>query len=192
MVKKPDKPPAQNLAQNPEDDWTLWQSVAGSVEPLPGKKIEKPLIFEKPQPKKQAKQQSTSPVSPPPLLPVSPPVLPTLSVGSFSGLDKRTAQRLKRGQLAIEARLDLHHLTQAEAHKALNHFIAESVAAGRRTVIVITGKGLKRTGEIGILRTMVPRWLNQAPLREQIVAVCEAAPQDGGSGALYLRLKKFS
>jgi len=114
-----------------------------------------------------------------------------LRAGEFAGLDKRTAQRLKRGQLAIEGRLDLHHKTQAEAHQALDRFINESVLTGRRTVIVITGKGLKPTGEVGVLRTMVPRWLKQTPLRENIVAFCEAAPKDGGSGALYLRLKKF-
>ena len=189
-MAKNTKKPASHTSETPQDDWALWQSVAGSIKPLPGKKLEKPPVFKETQPKKPIKQQSAPAVTPPQADPR--PELPALSVGALIGLDKRTAQRLKRGRLKIEARLDLHHCTQAEAHEALLYFMAESTAAGRRTVIVITGKGLKRTGEIGILRTMVPRWLNQAPLREQIVAVCEATPQDGGSGALYLRLKKFS
>ena len=81
--------------------------------------------------------------------------------------------------------------TRGEAHKALALFVSESALQGKRTVIVVTGKGLRRTGEVGVLRTMVPRWLNEPGLREKIVAFCEAAPKDGGSGALYLRLKKF-
>ncbi len=190
MVKKPIKP-------GPEDDWALWQSVAKSAKPLPGKQLNKPQApHEKVQKKiglkKAVQQVQATKGMPQTLSPNARSDLPTLSVGAFTGLDKRTAQRLRRGQLKIEGRLDLHHCTQAEAHQALIHFMAESVAAGKRTVIVITGKGLKRTGEIGVLRTMVPRWLNLAPVRAQIVAVCEAIPQDGGSGALYLRLKKFS
>ena len=177
-----------------DDDWALWQSVAEQAKPLPGKGLQKPITSEKEQSKNipVKKTTDTEPRKTAVLSPASQPALPDLRAGSFAGLDKRTAQRLKRGQLKIEARLDLHHMIQAEAHQALIHFIATSVASSRRTVIVITGKGLKRSGEIGVLRTMVPRWLNQAPLRAQIVAFSEAAPKDGGSGALYLRLKKFS
>ena len=190
MVKKPIKP-------GPEEDWALWQSVAKSAKPLPGKQLKKPQPpheppLEKAQKKIAPKETDQAAVMPQKTVPNVRSELPALNVGTFTGLDKRTAQRLRRGQLKIEGRLDLHHCTQAEAQQALIHFIADSVAAEKRTVIVITGKGLKRTGEIGILRTMVPRWLNLAPIRAQILAVCEATPQDGGSGALYLRLKKFS
>ena len=185
------------MAKKPEtedDDWALWQSVAGQAKPLPGKSLKKPVSRNAPRkesrPKNRLAKPSVVASSAPPLTP-SPSALPELRAGAFAGLDKRTAQRLKRGQLKLEARLDLHHLTQAEAQHALIHFTIESISQGKRTVIVITGKGLKRTGEVGVLRTMVPRWLNQAPLREKIVAFCEAAPKDGGSGALYLRLKKF-
>jgi len=192
MAKKPQKPGKSDQ----DDDWALWQSVAGQVDPLPGKSLKKPSAPEKESPKKSNKKpMSAMPVQPRHVtsdLRAAPSVLPELSAGAFAGLDKRTAQRLKRGQLKIEARLDLHHMTQAEAQLALNHFVTDSVTDARRTVIVITGKGLKRTGEVGVLRTMVPHWLNQAPLRAHIVAFCEAAPKDGGSGALYLRLKKFS
>lgn len=187
--KKPGTKPDAKPEDSGDDDWALWKKVAGSVEPLPGRKLEKTAPRDSAPDTPRRKQPASNP--PPPPSSAAEPDLPELVAGSFAGLDKRTAQRLKRGQLRPEARLDLHHMTQAEAHKALNMFVSESALSGKRTVIVITGKGLKRSGEVGVLRTMVPRWLNQPPLRGQIVAVCEAAPQDGGSGALYLRLKKF-
>src|SRR5260370_36203504 len=85
------------------------------------------------------------------------------------GLDKASAERLKRGQYPIEARIDLHGMTQDDAHGALGDFIAASARAGRRCVLVITGKGLRRLGddraasEIGVLRGAGPRWLNEGP-----------------------------
>ncbi|HZS83098.1 MAG TPA: Smr/MutS family protein [Stellaceae bacterium] len=112
------------------------------------------------------------------------------------GLDKASAERLKRGRYPIEARLDLHGMTQDEAHRALIAFIAEAAAAGLRCVLVITGKGLRRLGEAeaagdsGILRQSVPRWLNEAPSRARILAFSAARPQHGGGGALYILLRR--
>jgi len=100
-------------------------------------------------------------------------------------LDRRRFARA--GQPAIEARLDLHGLTQAEAHRALARFIERAMREGLRDVLVITGKG--RAGE-GILREAVPRWLAEPALRARLVAATPAGPQHGGSGALYLRLKR--
>ncbi len=114
--------------------------------------------------------------------------LPDLTPGAFAGIDKRSALRLKRGQTPIEDRLDLHGMIQAEAHRALNDFVAEAEAAGNRCVLVITGKG--RGGSGGVLWRMVPHWLNQAPLRSLILGVAQAQPRDGGSGALYLLLRR--
>lgn len=115
---------------------------------------------------------------------------PPLEVGKAAGVDKRTAQRLRRGQISIEGRLDLHGLTQAEAHRALNGFLADAQAAGKRCVIVITGKGRSDTGEGGVLRRAVPHWLDQPPNRGRIIAVREAQPRHGGGGALYVLLRK--
>jgi len=98
--------------------------------------------------------------------------------------------RLKRGQLVIEARLDLHGMTQSEAHERMRRFLETSRDSGYRTVLVITGKGLRRDGQIGILRSAVPRWLNQPPLRHWIKAFDHAAPRDGGEGALYILLRR--
>jgi len=86
--------------------------------------------------------------------------------------------------------MDLHGLTQEEAHRALSAFVQGSQAAGRRCVLVITGKGLRRDGTTGVLRAAVPHWLNQPDLRERIVAFTHATPRDGGEGALYLLLKR--
>ncbi len=116
--------------------------------------------------------------------------LPELKTGASPGVDKRTAVRLKRGQLAIEGRIDLHGMTQAKAHRALEGFLIASQAAGKRCVLVITGKGLRPTGETGVLRNLVPRWMNAPALRGRVLSFCAAQPRDGGTGALYVLLKR--
>jgi len=107
----------------------------------------------------------------------------------FSGIDRANSERLQRGLHPIEGRLDLHGMTQAEAHRALAGFIHQSRDAGRRCVIVITGRGFGPTGP-GILKLAVPRWLEEAELRRHILAVAPAQPRDGGAGALYLLLRR--
>lgn len=105
-------------------------------------------------------------------------------------MDKRTARRLKRGQLGIDARLDLHGHVQATAHRALETFLERSFHDGHRTVLVITGKGNRGTGQVGVLKEAVPRWLNQAPIRDWVTGFSYAAVKDGGDGALYIRIKR--
>ena len=107
-----------------------------------------------------------------------------------AGVDKRTATRLKRGKMAIDGRIDLHGLTQEEAYRALTSFLAGAQESGRRCVLVITGKGLRPDGRIGVIRASVPRWLNQPPNRQRILEVTPAAPRDGGEGALYVLLRR--
>ena len=124
---------------------------------------------------------------PAPALPPAKP--PELAPGRIAGVDKRLAERLKRGQLVIEGMLDLHGLTQEEAHRQLDGFLALSTNAGRRCVLVITGKGVWRA-DSGILKEMVPRWLNEAPNRARVLAIAAAQPRHGGSGALYVLLKR--
>ncbi|MEX2631796.1 MAG: Smr/MutS family protein [Tistlia sp.] len=123
-----------------------------------------------------------------PFPPVTLPAKPALSHGSLADLDRRTAQRLQRGRLPIEATLDLHGLSQQAAHEALNGFVARSVGLGRRCVLIVTGKG--RGEEPGVLRRQTPLWLNQAPLRAHVLAFDFARPEHGGLGALYLLLKR--
>jgi DNA-nicking Smr family endonuclease len=113
--------------------------------------------------------------------------LPPLTLDHFAGIDRATAERLKRGRLPIEARLDLHGMTQDEAHRALAGFIRASRAAGKRCVLVITGRGAVGGG---VLRSAVPRWLDEPGLRPQLLAIATAQPQDGGAGALYVMLRR--
>jgi DNA-nicking Smr family endonuclease len=123
---------------------------------------------------------------PPPAAPAKPPELAT---GRIAGVDKRLAERLKRGQLTIDGVLDLHGLTQEEAHRQLDGFLGHAANSGRRCVLIITGKGVWRS-DSGILREMVPRWLNEAPNRARVLAIATAQPRHGGSGALYVLLKR--
>jgi DNA-nicking Smr family endonuclease len=91
--------------------------------------------------------------------------------------------------LPIEAEIDLHGYTQEEAHRVLSAFIAGHAAAGRRCVRVITGKGSFREGG-GVLKSAVPRWLNEQPLQDRILAFTHARRDDGGEGALYVLLRR--
>ncbi|HEV2550387.1 MAG TPA: Smr/MutS family protein [Stellaceae bacterium] len=115
--------------------------------------------------------------------------LPPLTHDASPGLDRRTAERLRQGALPIEARLDLHGMTQEEAHRALDAFLARAAAAGKRCVLVITGKGGRSSGD-GVLRAAVPRWLNEPPNRARLLAFVLAQPPHGGAGALYILLKR--
>jgi DNA-nicking Smr family endonuclease len=125
---------------------------------------------------------------PPPHLTSPPPGAERNKSEIGPGLDRRTALRLKRGQLPIEARLDLHGLTQAEAHRDLASFIARASAAGKRALLIVTGKGTREGG--GVLRAAVPRWLDEPAMRALVLAVTPALPRDGGGGALYLLLRR--
>jgi DNA-nicking Smr family endonuclease len=107
----------------------------------------------------------------------------------FAGVDRATAERLKRGRYPVEASLDLHGMTQAEAHRALADFIPRSRAGGRRCLLVITGRG--RMGG-GILKAAVPRWLGEPELRRHVLAIAPAQPDAGGSGALYVLLRRMA
>jgi DNA-nicking Smr family endonuclease len=106
--------------------------------------------------------------------------------------------------MPVEAKLDLHGLTQDEAHGAVVRFIGAQHAAGRRCVLVVTGKGKTADpfapkaipgrfsmGEgRGVLKAALPRWLNEPALRAQIIAVAPASRAHGGEGAVYVLLKR--
>ena len=103
------------------------------------------------------------------------------------GIDRRSWLRLKRGKVEIEDSVDLHGLTQQQAHSRLDRFLADAQRAGLRCVLVVTGKGLMNGG---VLRHMVPRWLNEGANRERVVAFLPAQPKHGGGGALYLLIRR--
>jgi len=113
-------------------------------------------------------------------------------VPPLTGLDRRLRQRLARGRAGIDARIDLHGLTQAEAHDALVRFLRISRGEGARIVLVITGKGLRGLSdeERGVLRRQVPFWLRSPKLRETVLGFEPAGPAHGGAGAFYVRLRR--
>lgn len=111
-------------------------------------------------------------------------------------MDTKSFGRLKRGKLKPEARIDLHGMTQAEAHPALIGFILRSQAEGKRLVLVITGKGRMRDevppfpARQGILRHNVPQWLRMAPIGQQVLQLAPAHIRHGGEGAYYVYLRR--
>jgi DNA-nicking Smr family endonuclease len=111
--------------------------------------------------------------------PVPPPLAP---------IDRKARQKLARGHDAIDARIDLHGRSQAQAHRALRKFLLDAQAAGSRYVLVITGKG--RDQEQGILRRQVPLWLEAPDLRGLVVGFDTAHAGHGGAGALYVRVRR--
>ena len=109
--------------------------------------------------------------------------------GDYTGIDRSNARRLRQGRMDIDDIIDLHGMTQAEAQTRLRAFIQRTAFSGNRTVLIITGKG--RAGQ-GILRARVPEWLKEPPLSHLVIAISDAQPFDGGTGALYVRLKRKS
>jgi DNA-nicking Smr family endonuclease len=157
-----------------DGDRALWREAMRGVTPLRGRS---PLL---PSPRAAAaavEERDPAPAAPRP------------TIERFAGIDRANAERLKRGRHPIAARLDLHGMTQAEAHRALAHFVEASRAAERRCVLVITGRGFGVSGP-GVLKASVPRWLEEAPLRRHILATAPAQPGHGGAGALYLLLRR--
>jgi DNA-nicking Smr family endonuclease len=105
---------------------------------------------------------------------------------------RREKQQLARGRAAIDARIDLHGMTQTEAHGALRRFLLHSQANGAKFVLVITGKGAPNSprGERGVLRQQVPLWLALPEFRRYVLGFDSAHAGHGGEGALYVRLRK--
>ncbi|WP_299193444.1 Smr/MutS family protein [uncultured Litoreibacter sp.] len=111
-------------------------------------------------------------------------------------MDKKAFGKMKRGKISPDATIDLHGMTQEQAHPALVSTILNAHAAGKRLVLVVTGKGKVRDdgGPIpvrtGILKHAVPQWLRQAPLNAVILQTNQASQNHGGSGALYVYLRR--
>ena len=112
-----------------------------------------------------------------------------LEPGQLAGLDRKRGERLRRGKLDIEGTLDLHGMNRDAAQAAVRRFLDASQGMGRRTVLIITGKGYAHGSE-GVLRSALPQWLNAAENRCRILAYDYAQPRHGGQGAFYVYLKK--
>ncbi|PCJ60735.1 MAG: DNA mismatch repair protein MutS [Rhodospirillaceae bacterium] len=183
-----DRDSGDDTGDDQED--ALWRRVKEASQPLLGKKRLVPEGAASPR-KASAPLVAAPPVVAPPVVvpPVAAPVKAPLAVIG-GGLDRRSAERLRRGQMAIAATLDLHGLTQAEAHSLLNRYLLHAQKAGKRTVLVITGKGTGKAGG-GVLRANVPRWLGLPPLSNLVLETAPARGRHGGDGALYVLLRKL-
>jgi DNA-nicking Smr family endonuclease len=190
----------------------LWDEVTRSVKPARGKRPAKPRAEPlpkrepaKPLPRSQA--HAKQPKRPPePLKGLAPALMPgqPMPRESIQGVDGGTAERLRRGRITPDAVLDLHGLTQDRAYTTLLAFIRRHHADGHRCLLVITGKGSARTptesdakgfvmpgrSRAGVLRTLVPHWLNDRDLRAMVVGVQSAHQRHGGTGALYIYLRR--
>lgn len=183
------------------EELRLWRSVVRDADPLPGRAAadDGPSA-----PPDCADPESPAGPAPGPAALLRPPTvagrreLPPLDLAAAPGVDRRMDDRLRRGRIEIQARIDLHGLTQAQAHAALSAFVMRGWHEGRRTLLVITGKGSAGKGGVrettgrgeGVLRAAVPRWLNEVSLRPLVLAIRRAQPRHGGDGALYVLLKR--
>ncbi|MFD2261731.1 Smr/MutS family protein [Lacibacterium aquatile] len=187
-----------------DEDKRLWRQIAQTVVPM------HPLMPEVAPPASSSEavgQQQEPPVRDLVLLP-NPPQPPApakkkpkpkpLVPGEMVDIDASTSKRFAKGNMAIDARLDLHGMGAEAAYLALRGFITGEYTRGSRCLLVITGKGgggpkpwIDRLGEDrGILRRSLPHWLNEPATRARVLAVTAAKGHHGGAGAFYILLKR--
>lgn len=110
--------------------------------------------------------------------------------GTRLGLDPRLVTRLRRGEFAVQAHIDLHGMIQADAKLALEEFIVGSVRKGLRTVLVVHGRGLRSPGGMPVLKHAAAQWLSHGHMGGYVLAFATARPADGGAGAMYVLLRR--
>ncbi|MFM7085004.1 MAG: Smr/MutS family protein [Hyphomicrobium sp.] len=216
MIDKKDKH-SQKKRNLSEEDEEIWAQLTRSVKPLPRpqpRELAQSFIPENKKlvsvsrPSADLKSETNTRVSRQPTSSPLVKVEDTQTKTSSSSLplfDKQHARKLRKGHFPIEARIDLHGMRQHEAHSALKRFLQSSYAQGKRWVLVITGKGtsslrsyeeehgaFSRELQRGVLKRNVPLWLAEQDLRSLVVSYTEAAVEHGGSGALYIHLRRPS
>jgi len=172
-----------------EEERALWESVAKQVKPLRKRpRVLKPASVsaevEAPVTSRPVAAPKAEPVPRiPPLRPEPPPLAP---------IGRRERSQLSRGRKEIDARLDLHGMTQIRAHRVLLTFLQRAHSDGMTFVLVITGKGKVGGAEAerGVLRRQVPQWLSLPEFRSLVVGFEEAHIGHGGEGALYVRVRR--
>ena len=206
MTGTDDKSRRGHRAGLSEDEAALWRYVTRGVTPKRGKARVPAHAAETETNPASRRPLPEAPAAPSPRTAVPkprPPATPARAPEDVRPmpLERRKARRIAKGGQEIEARLDLHGLTQEEAHRALEHFILRASRDGRRTVLVITGKGAPsrtdafddggfRARERGVLRRMVPHWLDGPTLRPLVISYTQAHVRHGGEGALYVMLRR--
>jgi DNA-nicking Smr family endonuclease len=171
-----------------EEERALWESVARQVKPLRKKvRAAKPAASASAEPLAARPHGSPRPIAPVPAPKPSKPAPPPLAP-----FGRKERARLSRGRSEIDARLDLHGMTQVRAHHALLGFLQRAHHDGLTFVLVITGKGKVGGAEAerGVLRRQVPQWLSLPEFRSLVVGFEEAHVGHGGEGALYVRIRR--
>ena len=164
-----------------DDERVLWSTITRSIAPLKGRKRAEDAAEIAPAETRSTARPAASPAATPPRRTTPPPLAP---------IDRRTKQRLARGATEIGGRLDLHGLTQAEAHAALARFLHSAQARDVKVVLVITGKGGSDGEGRGVLKRQVPMWLEGPELRSLVIGYDNAGIGHGGAGALYVRVRR--
>jgi DNA-nicking Smr family endonuclease len=172
-----------------DDERTLWTGVTRSITPLRRRAARQEAAAAEPTPG-PSRQASAAPKTRP-LTVTAPRREP--EPAPLATLGRRFRQEVVRGRRPIDGRLDLHGLTQSEAHNALMNFLRAAQARGGRLVLVITGKGSagdEYLSERGVLRRQVPRWMRLPEFRRYVVGFESAGIGHGGEGALYVSLRR--
>ena len=171
------------------EELELWEDFAKQAKPLrkkarPDKETDAPADNDPPFLSSTVKLKLPSPPKPVIAKLPSPPPLALLG--------RRERSQLSRGKKEFDARLDLHGMTQAKAHRALLNFLHHASDNGMSFVLVITGKGrtVEPGAERGLLRRLVPEWLGLAEFRSVVVGFEQAHIGHGGEGALYVRVRR--
>ncbi len=164
-----------------DEDRVLWTLVARSAKPLKGRKAAEAEIPAAPDDRMPAASAMAAQAAPAIAAPKR------QVVGHV--IDRPTLEKLSRGKLPIEGRVDLHGMTQSEAHALLLSFLQRAHSNGVRYVLIITGKGFSSGGD-GILRRQVPAWLSTPAFRALVSSHDVSARNHGGDGALYVRLRR--
>jgi DNA-nicking Smr family endonuclease len=183
-------PPPRRKRGLSEEERALWESVARQVKPLRKR-------HRAPKPPAASPEADTS-VSPKPVASLKLPALPRVTAPPkpepppLAPIGRRERSQLSRGRKEIDARLDLHGMTQTRAHRVLLTFLQRAHHDGLTFVLVITGKGKVggAESERGVLRRQVPQWLGLPEFRSLVVGFEEAHIGHGGGGALYVRVRR--
>jgi DNA-nicking Smr family endonuclease len=172
-----------------EEERALWESVTRQTRPLRKRPRAAKPLDDSPAAETLVAAKSAAPPKPLPSGQI--PRAPKPDLPPLAPLGRRERSQLSRGRKEIEARLDLHGMTQTRAHRALSGFLQRAHSDGLTFVLIITGKGkMGAESERGVLRRQVPQWLNLPEFRVLVVGFEEAHIGHGGEGALYVRIRR--
>ena len=208
--KPPEGPPARGRRDRKvtADEASLWAQVTATVGPAKGKPhVRQARVAPEANAAvglRRGEPRQAQVLPPMPELPAKAATKPAQAARPkappIAEFDRRKVRHIASGKIEIDARLDLHGLRQGEARQRLIGFICSAQQRGLRTVLVITGKGAAASADPlagalgepqrGVLRRLVPQWLDGPDLRAVVISFTTAAMKHGGEGALYVRLRR--